>query len=194
MPYIATAKGFFDFDFPLKHKIDIDDIARSLTYTNRFNGHFGYLPVAAHSILVAALASEAAYKVPPQTAWAAGLLHDAHEAYLGDVSTPLKRVLSDPKFEELENGTIEAIMAEFGTTFYSVVQADRKALALEVLHLIPRARRQLFAPQIDKAALVTEDFATWDRCRRYYKMPDYELEERFRRMLENVHHQGTLGV
>lgn len=57
-------------------------IAEALSKINRFTGH-SRLPwsVAAHSLLVEALCPTKALK-----GWA--LLHDAHEAFLGDITTP----------------------------------------------------------------------------------------------------------
>ncbi len=57
-------------------------IAAALSRTNRFSGHTRWAwSVAAHSLLVEALCPTPALK-----GWA--LLHDAHEAYIGDITTP----------------------------------------------------------------------------------------------------------
>jgi hypothetical protein len=65
--------------------VDIADIAWALGHINRFTGHAGAYTVADHSVIVSHL-------VPPQYAPRA-LLHDAAEAYLGDLSRPLKEAL-----------------------------------------------------------------------------------------------------
>jgi hypothetical protein len=71
---------------PRPETINFDDIAISLSRLSRYNGHASvFCSVAAHSILVADLL--------PTELRLAGLLHDAAEAYLGDIARPLKRAL-----------------------------------------------------------------------------------------------------
>lgn len=71
--------------------ISIDDIAIALGNTCRYGGHVkSFLSVAEHCVQVA----DMIYRAPiiggqPELALA-GLLHDAHEAYLGDIIKPLK--------------------------------------------------------------------------------------------------------
>jgi hypothetical protein len=67
--------------------VNIFDIAHSLSMNNRFTGHtkFPY-PVSQHSRL-------GSYLVPPRYAMRF-LLHDASEAYIGDVNRPLKHFTS----------------------------------------------------------------------------------------------------
>lgn len=68
--------------------INLDDIAHALAHTNRFIGHARRpYSVAEHSINVARLL--------PEPIKIYGLMHDAHEAYIGDISTPMKRALDD---------------------------------------------------------------------------------------------------
>ena len=67
----------------------IEDIARALSRQCRYNGHVGgFFSVARHSLWVADKLSEQGYSARIQLA---GLLHDASEAYLGDVPRPLKQ-------------------------------------------------------------------------------------------------------
>ena len=66
---------------------NIYSIAYSLSFINRFTGHAGAYSVAQHSILVA--------QHLPEEFKLSGLLHDATEAYLSDVSSPLKRLMPE---------------------------------------------------------------------------------------------------
>jgi len=70
--------------------IDILDIAQALGNICRFGGHTRrFYSVAEHSLEVANLVSNKA-KLP-------ALLHDAQEAYIGDIIRPIKGSLSIPK-------------------------------------------------------------------------------------------------
>lgn len=83
---ITTYSGIkFKFDDP---EFSIYDIAHALSLTCRFCGHSSsYYSVAEHSIHVA--------NNCPEELYLEGLMHDAPEAYLGDVTSPLKRYLSE---------------------------------------------------------------------------------------------------
>lgn len=71
--------------------IDIYDIAHALSIQNRFTGHTKRpYSVAEHSLLVADMLQAAGFGAGIQLA---GLMHDAHEAYTSDVSSPAKQVL-----------------------------------------------------------------------------------------------------
>lgn len=72
----------------------IEEIAHSLAQINRFTGHCCRpYSVAEHSLLVASIAADEG--ASPMTQLAA-LLHDAHEAYIGDVSSPAKWAIGEP--------------------------------------------------------------------------------------------------
>lgn len=71
--------------------VDIHDIAHHLAHINRFTGATTRsYTVAEHSLLCESMAD--AQGLTPKWRMAA-LLHDAHEAYLGDVATPIKQML-----------------------------------------------------------------------------------------------------
>jgi hypothetical protein len=84
--HIETVSGKFVDPWDLKvEDIDIDDIAFALSNVGRFTGHVR-TTVAAHSVLVASVLRE--FGVCKHGRYL-GLMHDAHEAYLGDVSGPV---------------------------------------------------------------------------------------------------------
>ena len=85
---------------PEKNAIDIKDIAHSLALMCRFNGHcrFHY-SVAQHSLYVS-------YCLPERLQMA-GLLHDAAEAILSDIISPMKQHMDS--FRELEQAWLVEI-------------------------------------------------------------------------------------
>ena len=105
--------------------IDIRDIAHALSLTCRFNGHCRvFYSVAEHSLLVSRLC-------PPEFALV-GLLHDAAEAYLGDIPSPVKPALEE--FKKSETIAESIIACRFGLPFLmcqEVKAADRQALEIE---------------------------------------------------------------
>ncbi len=77
-----------DFANPELADISILDIAHSLSLQCRYNGHCPtHYSVAQHSVHVADLMEQTGYNQEWQFH---GLMHDAHEAYIGDMITPLK--------------------------------------------------------------------------------------------------------
>lgn len=92
MSYILTYTGkYFNPTQPDKKDIDIRDIAHALSLLCRANGHFKtFYSVGQHSINCMREARARGYSKRVQFAC---LLHDASEAYLSDVTTPVKQKL-----------------------------------------------------------------------------------------------------
>lgn len=114
---------------PQPDQFDIKDIAYALSNTCRFNGHCsGFYSVAEHSVAVALRL--------PRERRLAGLLHDATEAYLGDIPSPIKQFLPDYKVIEakFERAVADAFGVEWGN---DVKEADVDALFTEAHFLIP---------------------------------------------------------
>jgi uncharacterized protein len=127
--WIATRGGrAVDLLSPDPASIHLEDIAHALSHLCRFTGHTErFYSVAEHSVLMS-------YMVPPSLAVAA-LMHDAAEAYLGDVSAPLKSLL--PKYRFLEARMEAAIhtrleLPELGVEERAIIRdADLRMLKAE---------------------------------------------------------------
>jgi 5'-deoxynucleotidase YfbR-like HD superfamily hydrolase len=90
---IATLSGYIDLDNPSAADVHIVDIARSIAKLARFTGHtYRTLNVAEHSVTVLNI-FDALYPDAEQGQRQYALLHDAHEAYCNDISSPMKRTL-----------------------------------------------------------------------------------------------------
>ena len=168
-PWIQTHTGLkFDLTAPTPEMVCIEDIAHALSHLGRFTGHTRKLyTVAQHSFLVAA-------HVPEEDALQA-LLHDATEAYVGDVSSPLKQLL--PAYKAIEASVREAICLRFDLPFDlppSVKVADLRMLMTEARDLLgpPPASWHIdaepypigihpFEPETAKATFLT----TWESLR-----------------------------
>lgn len=133
---ITRSGKYFDFIDPQPDQICIEDIACGLSNTCRFNGQIGqFYSVAQHSLLVSFL-------VPEQDALV-GLMHDAAEAYIGDMVKPLKQLC--PDFQFIEERVEAAIFSKFGLPLPlppSVKHADLCLLNTEKRDLTSAARDQ----------------------------------------------------
>lgn len=137
-PYITTIHGKkIDLISPSPSDIDIYDIAHALSMVCRFGGHTRHhYSVAQHSVYVSKL-------VPPSLALV-GLLHDAAEAYLGDMVSPLKNSGLVHSYTILEDRFVRAIAKRYRLPVASfsrpaIRKADAHMLSLEVTQLIPES-------------------------------------------------------
>lgn len=118
--------------------ICIEDIAHHLSNICRFTGATRqFYSVAQHCCLVAEL-------LPPELKLE-GLLHDAAEAYVGDMSSPLKRAVG-AAYKDIERGVTEAIVAKFDRPHnllllddQLVKAADNEAFYIEARWLMPQS-------------------------------------------------------
>jgi len=93
--------------------IHIEDIAKGLAYKPHFSGFSPrFFSIAEHCLLVEQLASQ--YNVDDYHARLEALLHDASEAYTGDMIKPLKNLL--PNFVIIEKRIQSVIYKSFGIT------------------------------------------------------------------------------
>lgn len=139
MTWIQTWKGkAVDLLDPRPEQICIEDIAHALARICRYTGHTDeHYSVAQHSVLVA--------EHVPEDIRLAALLHDAAEAYVQDVSRPLKqalRIVSDrmntpSAYDLIESQISDAIALKFGVSFDDsrLACADIRMLATEARDL-----------------------------------------------------------
>jgi len=138
-PFIETYTG--QRFMPLSPRVEdvvIADIAHALSNQCRFSGHTKeHYSVAEHSVRVARVLEARGYS-PTSQLW--GLLHDASEAYLVDLPTPLK---SDPTIGHAYRIAEARIMAVICQRFdlpihepAEVRTADAVLLATEVRDLM----------------------------------------------------------
>ncbi len=131
---IQTVSGrYIDLYNPQPEDFCIDDIAHHLSHVCRFGGATrAFYSVAEHSMLVAFLL--------PARLSLAGLLHDASEAFLGDMVSTVKRTL--PSYQYIEGVVQAAIYKQFGIELSLedaalIKHADLVVLATERARLMP---------------------------------------------------------
>lgn len=143
--YTGTAFKPLDPDPAL---ISIEDIAHALANSCRFTGHVReFYSVAQHSVLCSEI-------VPDELALTA-LLHDASEAYLSDISRPIKM---QPEFGDVykkyEVRLEKAVAERFGLTYPwpdEVKWADNVLLRTEQRDLMPELFRHAGEDYLDQA-------------------------------------------
>ncbi|WP_375263593.1 hypothetical protein [Palleronia sp.] len=165
---ITLASGkLFDFLDPHGSDFRSEDIAHGLAHVCRYAGQCrSFYSVAEHSLLVADTVDEFAYEA---------LLHDASEAFIGDVTRPFKQLL--PEYRQIEAAVEDAIIQRFGMdrNFKDTVKrTDLRVLAaeqaqvmapgcadwaleagvvpapVEVQHLSPAAAKEAFLSQYER--------------------------------------------
>lgn len=152
---MTRSHKMFDPLRPDPQLIDISDIAHSLSMLCRANGHFkSFYSVCRHSINCAKEAQARGYSRRVQLGC---LLHDGSEAYLSDVTRPVKEEL--PRYKQIEEPLQEIIWNKWLDT-----------------PLTEEERRQVF--EIDDAILAHEfinlmDASIVDPTPELYSAPEY---------------------
>ena len=125
-PFVHTHTGKkFHFLNPHPDEICIEDIAHSLSLKCRFNGHTSsFYSVAQHCI-------QMSYWEKVHQKWL--LFHDAAEAYIGDISTPVKQQF--PEIWKIEDQILHVLAKKYNLTIpipYDWIQkVDQRMLATE---------------------------------------------------------------
>lgn len=166
--WIGTNSGQkIDYLNPDPAAFNASDITDALARLPRFLGHtMPFYSVAQHSLRVAEI-------VDPRFRLEA-LLHDAAEAYMGDIPSPLKRLLG-PAWHEIEERVAAAIMLRFGATCWSLAEcraeirtADLTALAQEKRDYVSKAAPDWGLDLPDPAALPWQSAMTHADARDVY--------------------------
>lgn len=133
-PWIQTFTGQkFRIDDPKQETINIEDIAHALSMICRYAGHSKFFySVAQHCYLASFLC--------PDHLRLAVLLHDAAEAYLGDVTKPLKYYFGG-KYIHMEVKIQNAINFKYGVSLteqdiLKIKMADLQMLKLEAQNVL----------------------------------------------------------
>lgn len=177
--WIQTYSGRrFNPTKPIAEAIVIQDIAHSLSMQCRFSGHVNkFYSVAQHCVGVSYLCDDA------DALW--GLLHDATEAYLVDVPSPLKRSGHFDSFVNIEKTMQTAICKRFGLLDFeppSVKKADKIMLATEARDLMNPLRDdwdEVYPPLPFKIVPLPPDQAHALFIKRFLELmgrPDYYIE------------------
>lgn len=150
-PKILTRSGiYFDLVTPNPDDVRIEDIAAALSKLCRFTGHTkSFYSVAQHCLLVSSNA--------PDHLKLHALLHDASEAYLGDVSSPLKQLI--PMYKLLEGNVHATIMEAFKLP--GLLPEDQELLRELDLRAL-KTERNLFMPKTDVSWPVCEHLEVFD--------------------------------
>jgi hypothetical protein len=143
IPALLTYTGIlFDLLNPDPERIALADVAHALARIMRFTGHGDQaFTDAQHSVLVCDLC-------PPELKrW--GLLHDAEEAYIGDISSPEKEAMRQlmvrcfgsrwTPYDEIGRNVRAAVSLRFGVPITDVKYWDDQAALLEISANGPRS-------------------------------------------------------
>lgn len=139
--------------------IDVREIAHALSQINRYTGHTTEpWSVAQHCVLTYLMAEALDWKPQGQLL---ALMHDAHEAYVGDVASPIKAALGQAWYR-LERLHEEHVQQQLGLDHLhphyrvDIKRLDLWALKTERTHLLSQQGERRSWPLIDPGA-------NWDR-------------------------------
>ena len=151
--------------------IDPVDIANALANLCRFGGHSrGFYSVAQHSVIVSDLLAE---QGAPREEVLAALLHDASEAYLGDLPHPIKHRSELGAVFRVAEKQLEAVINER----FALPQAAARIKPLD--RALLATERRIFStiswewPELDGVAPLDLEIEPW--------LPDRAREEFTRR-------------
>lgn len=167
---------------PHPDEIDIIDIAHSLAFQCRYNGHSKrFFSVSQHSCHI--------HDLVPDELKLAGLMHDASEAYLCDIPRPLKPFLQG--YKEIENDIMGIIAEKYGVTqdaLQAVKEYDDRILLNERDQLCSKPPKPWMIEHLEPLDLEipywTAPMAEGQFLKRFFKLkPEFKPKETFNREL-----------
>tara|TARA_R110002050_G_scaffold69507_2_gene150322 strand:+ start:8073 stop:8615 length:543 start_codon:yes stop_codon:yes gene_type:complete len=139
---------------PKPEQISIGDIARGLSYNSHFGGQTPqFFSISQHCLLVCEL-MELRFKKDPAMMMLA-LLHDASEAYLGDMLKPLKVML--PNFREIEDRMMGVILERYSldpTSMVIIKEYDILAQEMEYNAFYKNGEIKYLSPEESRLAFL----------------------------------------
>jgi len=209
--WIQTYTGVrFDLLVPTPEMVELDDIAHALSMLCRFTGHTKFFySVAEHSYQVSVLVENYCRRIGLSAkdgahAGLEALLHDASEAYVGDVSRPLKKLLRatlrEPPhgweldtsrkqaslYDRIEYGVLRAVMLKFFVEPEFPDSRNEDLIKRADIHMLAVEARQLLdgGPKHTTWASYDPEFAVPhlacmapETARRMFVMRARELQE-----------------
>lgn len=150
---------FFDMLRPERYgELDIEDIAHGLSLICRYGGQCKeFYSVAEHSLRVTDLVGQL-WKETTEGEDASplllltALLHDASEAFIGDVITPLKRIQEMEAYRCVEQAIEETISRQWGLLYplpEIVRNVDRLCMYVEMKEFLHRSIEELVTFPLD---------------------------------------------
>jgi hypothetical protein len=178
-PYLQTVSGRWVNPFdPDPSQLDAGDIARALANQCRFGGHSRvFYSVAQHSVIVSELVEQRGGDTEDSFA---ALMHDATEAYLGDMPHPLKhRSPLGAAFKAAEDHLEQALrerfrikpdVAEIKPVDRALLASERRAFSAEDWHW----------PELDGVEPLDLELTAWspDEAARAFAQRYAELDAR----------------
>lgn len=154
--------------------IDIEDIGHHLSMVNRYTGGAPFpLSVAQHSVWVS---ENVGGDLDLQLA---GLLHDAPEAFINDLASPVKHSPEMAAYRAADDAISKVVFEKFGLPFELLAQtkaADDKAFRTEVA--------SFYKPETLLAGEIIHE-TTWRQAKQRF-MERYESLQRQRAMRDQV--------
>lgn len=169
------------------HKVDplhikeediyLEDIAHALSLICRGNGHIKYFySVAQHSLNCAKEAQNRGYG---KDVVLSCLFHDASEAYMSDLITPIKKQMKE--YQMIEDQLLETIFQ----AFHIQLQDEEKTIWKEMDHLLLEAELKEMMPLEENRASVTL-MSVPDLKEHYYRDIEEEFKFYARTLLEEL--------
>lgn len=164
-----SGKSFYP-QSPRAEDICIEDIAHALSLVNRYNGHTIYAySVGYHSLLLSHAVSEENALV--------ALMHDATEAYMCDIPSPLKCLL--PEYKKMEDELWLIIAEKYGlpeTIPKEVKEHDTRIVYTERNFILrPAEDESIWEPSVE----IHQDIVISEMDNRYIKK---KFLERFKEL------------